>query len=537
MKHLDKLTLTLLLATLLSSCGAPNNQPSESTPIESESTTETVPESESVSESDSTPKEVSGDVTFYAINDFHGAVKENSSRGELGIQRIGSFLKQQGKDGNTLLINSGDYWQGSLESNYSYGEMLTKIANEIEFDSFTIGNHEFDWSKHYIEYNRTLKDPDTGYSVPFLAANIYNYDIKTKQTLDFANLGDKYVIKTLDNGIKVGIIGMMGAGHISSITSNYVDDLTFVNPADLIVDLSRELREQGCHVVALSIHDGGDDLGALVKNNVDVIFASHTHQNEYEVHNNRVPIIQGACNGEYVSKITLHVDVDGTVTLKEGKNMNNIPVATDEGITNIINEYKKDYEALGNTVLANFSSYASSSSYLPNMVTTAFADYLYENDIDFDYAMTNNARATIEAGQVTYSHLYKALPFDNVVYIAEVSGSDLSRQLKYNSFFRNDPNPLNTSRTYTIAVIDYLATHRDDDRDYDKFPSIKIIDQFKKEGLTLYSYREVTKDWLLDVYNSSVKNITVSDFSPSNNRHSRDYLQSSVTFAENKYIF
>ena len=44
MKHLDKLTLTLLLATLLSSCGAPNNQPSESTPIESESTTETVPE-------------------------------------------------------------------------------------------------------------------------------------------------------------------------------------------------------------------------------------------------------------------------------------------------------------------------------------------------------------------------------------------------------------------------------------------------------------------------------------------------------------
>ena len=47
-------------------------------------------------------------------------------------------------------------------------------------------------------------------STPFLASNIYHFDIENKKVLDHADeLGEKYTIKTLESGLKVGIIGVI----------------------------------------------------------------------------------------------------------------------------------------------------------------------------------------------------------------------------------------------------------------------------------------------------------------------------------------
>ena len=87
------------------------------------------------------------------MNDFHGAAVYNKSSSELGILKQGTFFKQKGKEKNTLILNSGDMWQGSLESNYNHGELLTYAMNDIGFDCFTLGNHEFDWGAKYITSN------------------------------------------------------------------------------------------------------------------------------------------------------------------------------------------------------------------------------------------------------------------------------------------------------------------------------------------------------------------------------------------------
>lgn len=55
-------------------------------------------------------KEIS--ITMYGINDFHGSTVEKNSN--MGILKYGTFLKQKGQEENTVLINSGDMWQGSL---------------------------------------------------------------------------------------------------------------------------------------------------------------------------------------------------------------------------------------------------------------------------------------------------------------------------------------------------------------------------------------------------------------------------------------
>lgn len=69
---------------------------------------------------------------LYAINDFHGKVER--------IAQFGMYFKQRKLDNaNTLLINSGDMFQGSVASNSNYGKLLTDCMDNIGFDSFTYG--------------------------------------------------------------------------------------------------------------------------------------------------------------------------------------------------------------------------------------------------------------------------------------------------------------------------------------------------------------------------------------------------------------
>ena len=84
------------------------------------------------------PTNLEGDITIYALNDFHGAYEETSSAA--GMSRIGNYLinkKTQNPD-NTFVISSGDMWQGTADSNLNKGKLITECMNAIGFDSMTI---------------------------------------------------------------------------------------------------------------------------------------------------------------------------------------------------------------------------------------------------------------------------------------------------------------------------------------------------------------------------------------------------------------
>lgn len=182
-------------------------------------------------------------INLYAINDFHGSVDK--------IAQVGYYLKTQKKNNpNTVLINSGDMFQGSIQSNSNYGKLLTECMDEIGFSAMTYGNHEFDWGMD------VLKDLAKYGNTPFLGANIYHWDPNTRQFGTFADeLAKEYVTVTLPNKVKVGIIGVIGKDQITSINSNLVENIGFVPPMDVIPNLSTKLRdEEGCHVVVVSIH-------------------------------------------------------------------------------------------------------------------------------------------------------------------------------------------------------------------------------------------------------------------------------------------
>jgi len=443
-------------------------------------------------------------VDFYAINDFHGATNNMS--------KIGGYLNdRRNENPNTLFLNSGDMFQGSMESNSNYGKLLSDCMDVIGFDAFTFGNHEFDWG---LDNLRKLANES---ATPFLGANIYNWNAQTKTWGTFADdLAKKYEIKTLDNGLKVGIIGVIGQDQITSISSNLVQTIGFKAPLPIIKELSLELRnEYDCDVVVVSAHVGPQGLvgesdnkqepttAAGLENYVDAVFCAHSHANQnYTV--DGLPFIQGQAYGSLVSHVQLNVSPTGSVTCLEQNNIaRNSSWSNHAAVDRLIaeaNDKIKD-EAMEN--LGYIDSNLSSSPALPRLVCRAMTEYAKNlGHGDIVLAMTNNARSPLNAGTITYTNLYQSLPFDNIIYIAEVRGRDILSRASFssNSIWRIDGRAIESDGLYKIAIIDYLLFHQDSQRDYNYFPSA-FTEGRSPIALTptdkpLYNYREITRDYL-----------------------------------------
>ena len=220
---------------------------------------------------------------FYVINDLHG--KFDDSDTQPGVDELSSFLRgAQFANENTILLSSGDMWQGSSESNLTKGQIVTEWMNDLDFVSMTLGNHEFDWGEEPVKANKEIAE------FPFLAINIYSRE--TDQRVDYCDAS----VMIDRNGIQIGIIGAIGDCY-SSIAPDWTKDIYFKTGADLtklVKDEALKLRQEGADFIVYSIHDGfgGKDYGdtisdqalsayydsALSNGYVDVIFEGHTHK-------------------------------------------------------------------------------------------------------------------------------------------------------------------------------------------------------------------------------------------------------------------
>lgn len=485
--------------------------------------TETIPQLTSVTRT----------VDFYSINDFHGAVDKMS--------RIGGYLSaQQNNNANTVLLNSGDMFQGSIASNSNRGKLLSDCMAEIGFAEITFGNHEFDWGLD------NLRNLSKSSGVPFLGANIYNWNANKHTWGDFADdLARKYIIKTLDNGLKVGIIGVIGEDQITSISSNLVQSIGFKNPLDVVPDIATELRNQySCDVVVLSAHVGPQGLVGESEQNeepstaggleqyVDAVFCAHTHREQSYVVDG-LPFIQGGSSGENISHIQLSVDANGNVTCKA---QNNIGYSNSwnkhSAVDNLINESYSKIEEEANENLGYISQSLNSSPQLSRLACRAISEFaIAQGHDDIVLAMTNQARATLPAGYITYENLYKSLPFDNIIYIAEVSGFELLKEADYSTtaVWRVSGEAIERSENkfYKIAIIDYMLFHQNTNRYYNYFSSA-FENGRQPVALTpadnpMYNYREITRDYLRN------HDINASDYTINNNFNNTSLLTESVT--------
>lgn len=432
-------------------------------------------------------------IDFYANGDLHGMTLE-TKEGSITYPSIASYIgyaksqiQNTGED-TSLLISNGDLWQGSLASNSNYGMMMNEIFDKAGYETFTFGNHEFDWGVDKIASNQSYTT-----NMEYLGANIVYKD--TQEMVDFAS-PYKIVIK---NGVKIGIIGVIGKAQITSITSTYVLNIEFLDTVEVIKKYSDKLRTVfNCDLVIACFHEGTSGVETSIRNYLsknstvsgrrylDGAFSAHDHT--YAVKNvNRVPIVNSGKNGRFLSHFSLNIN-NGVVTCNVKEILGNNPSSSsisliyefeeDQETLDIVNRYYTDeIKEKGETILTTLENEFDYRTSAPNLMAKAMFETIEKTGYDIDVSIVNQGRQSLSQGDLTYYNLLSCFPFFNKTVVFKVKGSDLIKVSSYNCYSDN-PFDIDVNKEYTVATYDYIAYHQNQYREYDNFSSINPIFEY-----------------------------------------------------------
>lgn len=217
------------------------------------------------------------DLVILHTNDVHSNIeplRSGRNEGLGGFQRMANYIQTVRQNHpNVLLLDAGDYNQGTPYYTVFQGKMEIMLYNAMGYDAVVLGNHEFDDGQQALAVR--LKEAQ-------FVSLCANYNFKGTP-LD--GLVEPYTIVE-KGGRKIGIIGVLLdlRGYVSESSR---EGLKYKNPIPVVNRYARRLKKrEGCDLVIVLSHlgyTGGskerptDTEVAKYTRNVDLIIGGHSH--------------------------------------------------------------------------------------------------------------------------------------------------------------------------------------------------------------------------------------------------------------------
>ena len=245
-------------------------------------------------------------LTILHTNDTHSQVEPKTNDQGGYARRMGLIRQERKKDKHLLLVDAGDFCQGTPYFNFYHGRVEIGAMNRMGYDAATLGNHEFD------------NGLDTLAAVIQSTANFpivcSNYDF-TGTALE--GIVQAYAIVHKGN-LKIGIFGL-GCDPKGVIADKNFLPAVYLDPYPVAQAMADTLRAQKCDVVVCLSHMGTYgkapedvcDVNLAGKTRgIDVIVGGHTHKlyDNLRVPNldgDSIPLCQMGKSGVYLGKIVL----------------------------------------------------------------------------------------------------------------------------------------------------------------------------------------------------------------------------------------
>ncbi|KAF2870096.1 Metallo-dependent phosphatase-like protein [Massariosphaeria phaeospora] len=452
-------------------------------------------------------------VSFFHVNDVHAHLDEFSSSGTNcsrpergcfgGYSRIKTVVeRQRPKHKNSMWLNVGDEFQGTLYYTYYGGEKIAETLNQMDFDAMTLGNHEFDGGEDQLgQFLENL-------TFPIISANVESENELVKKNVE------KYHIYP-EHGLAI-----IGVTTDDTPGISKPDETTqFLDPVEAVQNAVDEIRATtNITRIAAITHIGYDKDQELAKkvSGLQLIMGGHSHtllgnmtnaQGKYPtiVQNkdgDDVFIVTAYRWGEYVGYIDVTYDAQGKILAYHGAPIHLTNTTKQEPkLQAQIKEWAKPFEAFAAEVLGSSNVELDQSTcqrqecLLGDFMADAMLDYRKAESSTADFALINagGVRATIDAGEITRGEVLTSFPFGNAIVEIKLSGEALRKVLEgivskvnvdngkpVTSFFQisqgikvqyNPENssgtklvsvtvgdqPLDNAKEYTIVTLDFLA--------------------------------------------------------------------------------
>lgn len=244
-------------------------------------------------------------LTILHTNDTHSQI-EPKDNGQGGYaRRMGLIRQEREADRNLLLLDAGDFCQGTPYFNFYHGRVEIDAMNRMGYDAAALGNHEFDNGLD------TLAVVLRNARFPIVCAN---YDF-TGTPLE--GVVQAYTI-IRRGGLKIGVFGL-GCDPHGLIADKNFQPARYLHPYAVAQQMADELRAKHCDVVVCLSHLGteakaGDavcdtEMVSLTRG-IDVVIGGHTHKlyDHTRIANldgDSIPVCQMGKSGVYLGKIVL----------------------------------------------------------------------------------------------------------------------------------------------------------------------------------------------------------------------------------------
>lgn len=247
-------------------------------------------------------------LTILHTNDTHSQVEPKKNNEGGYARRIGVIKRERVIDPNLLLVDAGDFSQGTPYFNLYRGRVEIEAMNYMGYDACTLGNHEFDNGLDSLAMVLRLA------KFPVVCAN---YDF-TGTVIE--GLVQPYTIVQKGKH-KVGIFGL-GCKPQGIISDKNFLPAKFIEPYSVAQTMADTLHALDCDVVVCLSHLGTfgkktgvySDTALVVRTRgIDVVIGGHTHElRDLRVANmdgDSIPVVQMEKSGVYLGKIV--IDLSG----------------------------------------------------------------------------------------------------------------------------------------------------------------------------------------------------------------------------------
>ncbi len=374
-------------------------------------------------------------------NDVHGGIDDNI--GYAGLAAYKNEMEEQFGAENIVLVDAGDYVQGSSVTMLTQGEAAISLMNAVDYDYVTLGNHEFDY-----------QIPRMFELVDMLEAQVLSSNfVEIENGVEGDSVFSAYELRSFD-GVDVAFIGITTPESLTKASPQYFQNAQGEYIYGFYEDMSGEslyanvqesidsALDAGAEYVVAIAHLGIEELAApwrstdLIANTsgLDVVIDGHSHSViEGEVYldrdGNEVLLSQTGTRLANIGAIHIYPNNNDDTDIQASLISAEMYTEKDPTVQAHVDEVNSAFVEILRRNVAYTSAplimHEGETSAL--MQETNLGDLVadaYREILDTDVAIVNGGgiRANVDMGDINYGEIIELHPYSNNIISMEVSG-------------------------------------------------------------------------------------------------------------------